>query len=218
MSATRTPGTMPQPLPDLTRAQPMQSLAGTFQTTTPPASSSGRDRESGRDNVILVYGFPENTRAPEIEAGLAQLLALLEAPSEIIVQTRAPFRRCNKGMILVDTHAHRELLLDRWYNTAEDLRTQFKGKMLIPVREKPLDVRRRAARMYEAARTLQSIVGEDAVEAIPGRFVICASGGDHDGEIVAQTPYGTDFPLFDVAAVQRIFGATAADSVRRALS
>ena len=85
------------------------------------------------------------------------------------------------------------------------------------MREKPSEVCRKAARLYKASRTMERVLGEGAVEAITGRYVICANSDDpaHDGTVIAQLPFGTECPIVNMQAIETIFGREKAEDLRR---
>ena len=87
------------------------------------------------------------------------------------------------------------------------------GKPLVIVRQKPLHLRRRAAKAFEAARLLQRYAPASAeVTAVGGRNVVVA-----DGSTVAIMQNDSETMAWNFGALQEMFGSGVVASLKSEL-
>ena len=107
----------------------------------------------------------------------------------------------------------RDSFLQFFFALPDNRKVRWKDNLLTIVRPKPIDVRRRSAKCFEAARLIANFLPHGiAVDAVPGRLVIVAAG-----ITIAALDRTTEAIQFDWPLIQDNSGLEAVSNIQQAL-
>ena len=135
-------------------------------------------------------------------------------PEGTLKGKHAPFRLGNRGVRQFRLAQTRDEYVAWYYSLPAEQKVFWNGSPLSIVRQKPIAVRRRSARCFEAQRLLAAALpaGTD-IEAVPGRLVVVANGAT-----VAMLDRQSDEMSFHWALLTDMFGEGAVATLRQSLS
>ena len=167
--------------------------------------------DEARQEVAVIYGFPELARNDAVVQSLEAILAATSSLTAAVLDRFAPYKRGNRGIIKFRSSVAKECFLDVYRELAESDKPKFNNNVLVAVREKPLAARRRSAKLFETGELLRQVLGPDPqLEVIPGRGLICVDGGDSDGTILAHCAWGSEKTQLNLEKIGKVYGREAA--------
>ena len=144
-----------------------------------------------------------------------QALALVESvmPAGTLRGRFAPFRLGNRGVLQFAQASVRDEFVAWHFALPEHQKLHWNGQPLSIVRQKPIAVRRRSARCFEAQRLLSQILPQGTeLEAVPGRLVVVANGAT-----VAMLHHSNDEMIYNWNLLEEMVGGPAVASLRQTL-